>query len=520
MPLPIELEKAIADEKVKRGYGNEHDLAELIEKEAKKITPDGKEKGKEEDKAEVEKKDEKPIGEVATELLAKRLGHKPKKKEDDEKKEKADTDKALEKKEDSADSGGGDSTDDKSATESDTKEEEKPKKAKVAKKPDIDPIEIASAAAARTATAFMESHEASRAKAAKEPEGKGAEDLLSEEEKGELEVFREMAKAPQFKDLPRQYIAYLKKAEEYQRQWEKDHPTDEFDPDANDHDAFYKKHQPKYAELEYKKAIVRMESKGATNKELEDLKVEQKRLKAESAARELDPVISQTSVGALAEVIKGIDENILKSIEKDGFQKYAEANELEADLIKDVAGRMGPFIAGILQFDDPDGRIPFNEKNPAHIEAVRYLREKEGELLKRPMRERLTDDGKVIVPRGEYFRMTDAQKQSHAYLNTEMLLQLRIAEEAERSLAQYQKEQKKLESLARKRGWVPPSRTENGHKAKAEEAKKEEKPEEIQEETKSPEAGSSSRIDTSGDAKKGVTKDILESTANVLFARR
>lgn len=525
MSLPIELEKAIGDEKANRpAIGTDHDLAELIEKHSKPKAPPKEDKKGNTTEDVQGKEDTKSDGEKATELLAHKLGFNRKtKKESDEKKEPSE--------EVSGDAEKGDKTDkpksgDKSVPgdkpESDAAETpavgtetEKPKKAKISKKPDIDPIEIASAAAARTAQAFVES-QSSQPKADTKADTRGVEDLLSDEEKGELEVFREMAKDARFKELPRQYMAYLKKAEDYQRQWEKDHPNEEFNPDAGDHDQFYAKHQPKYSELEYKKAIVRMESKASQSGEIEKLTKEQKRLQAELAARELDPIINQTSIGALAEVIKGVDENILNAIQKEGFDKYAATNETEADLIRDVASRLGPFIAGLLQFDDPDGRIPLNDKNPAHMEAVRYLKEKEDELRKKPSRDRATDDGKILVPRAEYFRMSEVQKSYHAYLDTQMLIQLRIQEEADRATAQYQKDLKKAEARAKALGWLPPSRTENGHK---EEPKKEEKAPPAKAELKSPEAASPSRVDTTGATKSGEKKDILDLTHGILFRR-
>lgn len=524
MPIPIDVEKAIADEKSKRGYGNEQDLAVLIEQAKAKDAPPPEEKKEEKPK---EEKGSKPEADLATDLLAKTLRFTRKtKKETDEKKE-------PEANEVSGDSGSEKiEAGDKSADKAGSKEkpeggdvsagaDDKPKKAKITKRPEIDPLEIASAAAARTAQTFMESHAASREKVPDAGVAKGAEESLSDEEKGELEVFREMAKtAPQFKELPRQYLGYLKKAEDYQRNWEKENPAKEFDPESDEHDGFFSKHQPKYSELAYKNAIADMAVRRSGNKEIEQLTAKQKSLEAELAARELDPVINQTSIGALAEVIKVINPEILNAIEKDGFQKYAEANEVEADIIKEVANRMGPFITGILQFDDPNGRIPFNKDNPAHVEAVRYLREKEIEIGKKPWKDRMDDNGKIIVPRSEYFKMTETQKAQHSYLDTNMLLQLRVQEEAEKAQAQYEKDVKKAEARAKKLGWSPPSSKENGHTPKEEEAEMEEKAEEKREETKSPEAGSASRIDTSGDVKAKAQKDTIDLTADILFQRR
>lgn len=519
MSLPFETEKAIAEERAKRPVlGTDHDLRELIEKSKT-------EKKEEEKKEEVTPE---AIDKV-TEALAGRLGHRKKKEEKkDEKKEdkpgdaegdrsevQVRDDEAKEKPTteiEDVDDGSGDPGKGTQATQK--------SKAKISKKPDIDPVEIASAAAARTAQAIMGQHAASGKEVPAKGIEKGIEDSLSDEEKGELEVFREMAKLPQFKELPRKYLAYLKKAEDYQRKWEQDHPDQEFNPEANDHDAFYQAHQPKYSELEYKKAIVRMEGATTSNKELEELRAEQKRVNAELAARELEPAINQTSIGALAEVIKGIDGTILEGIQKDGFDKYAEEHPLEGDLIRAVATNLGPFITGLLQWDDIKGRIPFNKDNPAHMEAVRYLRQKEDELKGKNWKERLTEDGKVIVPRAEYFNMTDAQKASHAYLDTMALIKMRVEEETEKAQAAYEREQKKLEALAKRRGWVKTDGAKNGQEnGKKEDKVKEEAPP-SRSEIKSPESTSSARVDTTGDTLKAEDKKALDLTADILFARR
>lgn len=513
MPLPVEVEKAIADEKEKRGLGDHRDLAEMFEIEKQKEA----EEKKEDDKPKKTTKDD--ADKVAT-LLGQRLGFRPKeekKKEEEPKDEKkkddaGKTDKDVKEPKPKAEAEPG-----KEDTEPDGEvaaqaEEEKPKK-RVVKKIEIDPIEIATAAATRTAENIL----AAQPKVASK-DAPAIEESLSEEERGEYQVFQEMAKAPQHKDLPRQYINYLKRAEDYQRNWEKDNTGKEFNPEDADHDAFYRKHQPKYPELEYKKAISRITSRETESKEITELREEQRRLKAEVAKRELEPVISQTQIGAVGEIIKTIDPKILEDINKVGFAKYAEENPSEGDLIRNIAASIGPFISALIEIDDEQGRIPISKDNKAHKEWAEYLHEKEAEFRKKPLKDRRDEAGRIIVSRSEYARMGDAQREQYTYLDTVMLLNLRVQEEAERAQEVYERERKKLEAVAKRLGWAPPleKKAENGtQEAEVKADKKEEKKEEV----KSPEASSSARVDTSGDSKGGFSDTFQERLSSVLFRR-
>lgn len=513
MPLPVEVEKAIADEKEKRGFGDHRDLAEMIEIESQKD-------------AEAKKEDEKPKKitkedvSKATELLGQRLGFRPKeekKKEEEPKDEKkkddaGKTDKDVKEPKPKAEAEPGKEDVAPDGDDAAKAEEEKPKK-RVVKKIEIDPLELATAAATRTAENILASERRQPDKPAP-----AVEDNLSEEERGEYQVFQEMAKAPQHKELPRQYINYLKKAEDYQRNWEKDNAGKEFNPEDGDHDAFYRKHQPKYPELEYKKAISRITSRETESQEITELREKQKRLESEVAKRDLAPVISQTQLGAVGEIVKTIDPKILEDINKVGFAAYAEENPFEGDLIRNIAASIGPFISALIEIDDEQGRIPISKDNKAHTEWAQYLHEKEAEFKKKPLKDRRDESGRIIVSRSEYSRMTDTQRDSYTYLDTVMLLNLRVQEEAERAQATYERERKKLEGVAKRLGWAPPSekKAENGtQNGEAKVEKKEEK----KEEQHSPEASSSARVDTSGDTKGGFSDSFQERLSSVLFRR-
>lgn len=503
--LDLNLQKALAEEKTKRvAVGNDHDFRQLVEEHAAK--------------REEKKEETKPLTKDdlarANELLGKSLGFRPEKKKEKEpdETEKKEAIAADDKKEDAEKVAAGDTGDEKVKEE---KPEPKKDKIKVSKRAEIDPIDIATAAAARTAEQIL----SASTKASKEVSDKrvGVEESLTEDERGEYEVFQEMAKDARYKELPKQYLSFIKKSEEYQRKWEADHPDQEFNPQSSDHDAFYHKVQPKYSEIDHKKAIARLANASSNNQEIEKLTAEQRRLKAELAVRELEPAVRQTQLAVLGEIIKGMDENVLAAIQQtNDFNKYADANPVEADIIREIAARIEPFVEGLIHIDeDKESRIDIDEKKDSHREWAKYLQAKEAELPRMTRAQRTTEDGRLLITRGEYYRLPASSRPGYAFLDGRMLLELRIAEEATKAKEQYQRELKKAEARAKALGWSKAEAT----KAAQNGDKKEEKPPEKKEPAKSPEAISASRVDTSGESKPMGDDGFLEKSASILFRR-
>lgn len=509
----------------------QRDLQEMINQERQKEAA-AKEATKEEAKPAAKEEPKKLAKEdtaKATELLAKRLGFdRPSK---DEKKAGASDDKELEKQkgdDEKAAAAKPDATakepEDKGAAKTGAEaeaKEESPKKGKVSKKKEIDPVEIATHAATRAAQEVLQSTDTRAREEQRAPVQKPLDDAaLSDEERQELTIFKEMAESdPAFKALPNQYLTYLKKAESYQRNWEKEHPGEEFDPEADEHDKFFKTAEPKYSQRDFAKAEARIEARALIAKERETNNKETAALRADLAVRELEPNIRNTQIGATAEIIKTVNEDWLKTIEKDGFQKFAESNPMEADIIQAVAKNIGPFIAAAIAIDDPKGRVPINQNDPAHREWADYLTAKENALRMLPISERKTDDGRIIISRQEYASLPPNKRAAYAYYDAEQLINMRVAEEAERVQEHYEKEQKRIEAIAKARGWTKVTEQAKEQTEKNGEPPKPPKPEEKREEVRSPEAASSARVDTSNTTQAIGGNEFSERLSAVLFRR-
>lgn len=522
--LPLEVQQAMANQPIH----THRDLQELIASEKEKTAttepPPIEEKPA---KKTITKED----AAKATELLAKRLGFErpsPKEEKKEEKKDEStpkqegkvpDSDKPTKGDKDGLESGVADGKD-KPAEE--PKAEEPPKKGKVSKKKEIDPVEIATHAATRAAQEVLQaSGERSQPQPPRlEKSATPGDEHLSDEERDELAIFQEMAgHNPSLKSLPNQYLGYLKKAESYQRDWEKANPGEVFNPDDEAHNKFFESAQPKYSEREFRKAEARIAAREMIGREREETSKETAALKAQLALRELEPQIRNVQIGATAEIVKTVNEGWLESIKKDGFQKFAEVNPAEAQLIGDIAKKIGPFIAAAIAIDDPAGRIAYNPKDQSHQEWGEYLTAKENELRTKALKDRMTEDGRMIVSRAEFAQLPTTRRGSYAYLDADALINMRVAEEAERIQADYERKSKQLEAWAKAQGWskqpvsTPAQTPTNG------EVKTESEPEKKKEEVKSPEASSAARVDTSGSGP-GITGDnLLDMTSKILFRR-
>lgn len=524
--LPIQVQNAIAGKPL---IPTHRDLQELIAMEKEKEKAAAPEKPEEKPK----KGHTKEEAAKTTEMLAKRLGFDrplPEIKKEEKKDEKPETGKAsagetskVGEQHDKSDVptakdklGSGVGEGDKPA------QEDPPKKGKVSKKKEIDPVEIATHAATRAAQEVLQSTSPrldDKSQRLEKVPGVSDENL-SDEERDELAIFKEMADHnPAFKSLPQQYISYLKKAESYQRDWEKSNPGEVFDPEDDIHDKFFDSAQPKYSERDFRKAEARMAAREMIGKEREEVSKETSALKAQLAVRELEPHIRNVQIGATAEIIKTINEDWLKTIEKDGFQKFSESNPAESELIQQVANNIGPFIAAAIAIDDPKGRIPIDHNDPSHQQWAAYLTAKENELRTKAVKDRQTDDGRLIISRAEYAQLPATRRGAYAYLDTDALINMRVMEEAEKIQENYERKSKQFEAWAKSQGWIKSSDKSTTQSAKNGENKKDEKPEEKREEIKSPEASSAARVDTSGETQGMKANNFLENSARILFGR-
>lgn len=442
----------------------------------------------------------------ATDALGQRLGFRPDKKKEEKTEEKKSDEKTEPTEEEKAAA---------AATE-------KPKKVKVTKKePLTDPSDLAALTAAKTARAVAEELRAAAPKAEKAPDPLAAtESTLLPDEQSELAVYKQMAADnPAYKDLPRQYLASIQKIEAYKSRWEKENPGEEFNPDDEAHDSFYKTNTPQFNARDFRKAEVRMEAKQLLQQKEEEDRPKRVEEQAESAKKEILPTIAQTKLDAAVSIVKTLGDGLLETIEKDGFDKFAEADPIIADAIKGSVAKLNNFLEAARQFDDPKGRIPYNPKDAGHVEYGNYLTAKEEEMSRKPIKQRYDEEGRLFLPRHEYIKIPADKRADYWYYDSDRLIELRVNEQAAEAKEFVDHEQKKLERIAKLRGWSTNGDSSGSRAAKTEKEEKPAKPAKDTTEIQSPEAGGGGKVDTSGGSAQKDSGNFFDRSAEILFRR-
>lgn len=476
------------------------DLRELIAmEEAKAVAPKEGEK-----KAKKEPLTQEDMAKV-TDLLGQQLSfRKPKEEKKEEKKEEAKKEEEV-KAEDK---------EEKKVEKADEKVKEE-KKVKTTKRPEIDPVQIATDAATSAARAVADSF---KPKEAKKEE---VADFLTDEEKDELLVFQEMGRLnPAYKGLATQYRDSVKRIENYRQAWAKENPEKEFDPEDEAHDDFYKRVAPQFNERDYRKAEARLAGMDMVKDIETKTQSETASLKAELAEKELTPIIHSTKIHAAVEILKGIDPAHLKAVEKDGFDKFREQEPTIADALSISASRLSGFIEAARQIDEPKARIPIDLKNPAHNEYINYLIAKEDEMKSRPMKDQLDEQGRMFSTRTDMLSMQPSMRKRYWFYNDDLLISERISEETEMAKKFVENENQRMEKFAKLRGWKMGDASKPSQQAeKNGSSHKEEKRSDVEKIIESPEASGGGKVDSSAPGDKKTDADFFERSASILFRR-
>lgn len=381
----------------------------------------------------------------ATDLLAERLGFKKKSKKEDKPAE------------------GTDKTDTTAETKDD---EDKPRKINVRKREPVQDVEqvaaVAATTAAKTVAQAFEHLKPTRETPSADPNA-DAEALLTNEEKDDYAVIKHMAATNEaYKDLPGQYLGQMRKIVDYQRKWEAANPGETFDPNNEEHNDFYDRVAPRYSQRDFEDAKIDMavERRLAKVQGKSDQKAE--KLEAEMAMKDAVPLINQSQVTAIRDVLTAVNPELDKLLKEKGPDAVVEADEVAADIVRAAMGNLTPFIEAARHIDEPSRRIKINEKNPQHVEYIEYLMAQEQAIANGPASGRIKD-GKRFASRRDFAAMPADQRAKHWFLTVDDLIARRVAEEAELAKDAYKKENERIDKLLQKRGYTKAGGSNRGN---------------------------------------------------------
>lgn len=354
--------------------------------------------------------------------------------------------------------------------EPDGKDKTPPEKPKpvVAKKPvaptapALDPQEFGTAAG----KAFKE---AIKPDAPAAPKTNHAETALSYSERRDLAIIKRLEKKDAYKGkgLAEKYLESFKKSDAYESEWLAKNPGREFDPEADEHEAFYKSVDVvnKIDEDDWeeaKDALVREEAKAEALKEVKgDLEPIAKRQKLIDE----QPRINASRVEAASVFFGGMGEPFKEVLGKggqinfDAIAKLVETEPLNAAVFEAAqrtevfAEQLHRLVRGLPEMDAGPG-VP--HVSPDQVD--RFILEQEQLFASLPAAS--FDEGGHIDPQGrrfataeDYNAMTPERRKGYWRFSEDQLRRMYAAAQAEQAKERLEAKNAEFERIAKARGY-------------------------------------------------------------------
>jgi hypothetical protein len=344
-----------------------------------------------------------------------------------------------------ADSGEGKQTEDRPKAETPKPEPKATAKKEVATPP-VDIERLAKSVAKETAEAMS-----------KKNEPKPDEDVPEARRRDLAAIDHLDSNNPKYKGAGAKFRKFAKDEAAFISQWEARHPGESFDPDSDEHAAWYDKHEPDIdprdvlsAEVEIaaeRKAEQIAERKSAaTRKELDSIKLERE---VERAERPVGAFVNR----GIAVVAASLGEDIAKA-----FTELKEGETLEG---KDPAAHQA-IVAAIPDLQrqtvaaarifGTEGRA-YDANDPDHTAVAQSALELQAEVQQWP-EDRRTSHGKLFATLDEWANMTDAQKARHWTISADLMSAYLAKKAGEKAAEIYKNRRAEVEKMLQAYGYV------------------------------------------------------------------
>lgn len=348
--------------------------------------------------------------------------------------------------------------DDKKTDDKNDKEDDRPRATK-RQRSNLTP-ELVETVAQTAVRAAVEANKAAQPKPEKQTD---AEDALSDADKRDLEVFKYLEKqAPdKYKGAAKQFIKFTSEYERYRTKWEEENPDKPFDPQAEEHDPFYEKHQPKHdpTDLEEAKINMRLEQKLKERDVEHDARYGQ--LETRLLEKDLAPVIDRKAGEAVAAMVGEVDKDLAKVLLEKGPDAVAEADPIAFDVLDKSAADLRGALTELEKLSHPSGRFRFDKNNPIHDSLDRFAVGLERSIKGLPMDEQIRD-GKMFATQTELRSIPENQRGRYWVLTPEDIGAHLVQETAAASKKIIESERARIEKYAKSRGLVAAKSTDDG----------------------------------------------------------
>ncbi len=315
------------------------------------------------------------------------------------------------------------------ANENEGKEEKPAEKPKKTKAPDriipasellgeqdnSDAITKAATAAATAAVKAMAPQ--------KEQDPKEAAPEIPRDLQKKLELFKELESDDRFKGITRQVVEFKRKGgleDQYAKQWRKENPGKEYDPEDEEHTDFYQENDPTARHDDMEEVLEQAKEALIERRVTEKIKkqIEPKLEEQEQARRrqEIEPRIEQESNESIRSAAAAISEDLSKTLVEKGGAGVLEEDPIAAQVIDDVLPKYLPVQEEAVRIFSNLSTITPGKLSRTQEQVIDTINELQDVILndqQHQVRQVRTPRGLVsqrFVPMAEYHKLSkDAQ---------------------------------------------------------------------------------------------------------------
>jgi hypothetical protein len=317
--------------------------------------------------------------------------------------------------------------------------------------------EIAKAVAAGVASGLQQQVSGKAEQPKKDEKPPDPLEGLDEEDRKTVEVLQRMEKAREdYKGLSERYVRSLKAALEYKAKWEKEHPDEEFDPEAEEHAEFFAKNDVDWDEDDYVRALAELEAERIAERKLEKAREEIKKVKAEIQEKEAAPNIKAAQSQAAKKMLETIDKRFdvltdTGDIDQTKLAKVYEEDPVNANIVFQAADALEKSVAELERLSR--GLVEFDQKNPLHTALAEVITAEETRIASLPPEKRMRD-GKLFLPGAQYEALPQDQKARFWRLTPADIESLIADQFAGLAKRQIEANEQALRKIAQRRGWL------------------------------------------------------------------
>jgi hypothetical protein len=206
-----------------------------------------------------------------------------------------------------------------------------------------------------------------------------------------------------YADVASRYEKSYKEIEKYQRKWEQANPGETFDPEAQEHTAFFEKNAVDWEDEDYAEAVAEEKSEAVRRQTVAEYEERERRKEAAPRAQEKARSVTKDLVQELDPAFKDLDP----------FAPDADAKAEDLDPVK------GPVIVNAARFAEQfvktsnrlfDGVDKFDAANPLHKQISDFASQKEQAIMALPRDQQLDNQGRTFVPADRYYSLPPKER--------------------------------------------------------------------------------------------------------------